>query len=157
MMLRRIETQAPLTEITERGVFEEGGVRQLFCACRGAIRYNGNEFRWAINWPGGWTAMVMFSDKVMVPAHVLVRFLDKEAVLLNIETERYFGLDETGARMWQLATTAANIDAAYQTLLSEYDVDGETLREHLSELLEKLANNGLLTMTPSDVGTTSTI
>jgi hypothetical protein len=157
MMLRRIETQAALAEITERGVFEEGGVRQLFCACRGAIRYNGNELRWAINWPGGWTAMVMFSDKVMVPAHVLVRFLDKEAVLLNIETERYFGLDETGARMWQLATTAASIDAAYQALLNEYDVDGETLREHLSELLEKLADNGLLTMTPSDVGTTSTI
>ena len=99
----------------------------------------------------------MFSDKVSVPAHVLVRFLDKEAVLLNIETERYFGLDETGARMWQLATTSANIDAAYHALLSEYDVDAEMLREHLSELLEKLAENGLLTMTPSDVGTAPTI
>jgi hypothetical protein len=101
--------------------------------------------------------MVMFSDKVSVPGHVLVRFLDKEAVLLNIETERYFGLDETGARMWQLTTTAANIDAAYQALLNEYDVDAQTLREHLSELLEKLADNGLLTVTSSDVGTASTI
>ena len=109
------------------------------------------------NWAGRWAAMVMFSDKVSVPAHVLVRFLDKEAVLLNIETERYFGLDETGARMWQLATTSANIDAAYQALLSEYDVDAEMLREHLNELLEKLAENGLLTMTPSDVGTAPTI
>jgi Coenzyme PQQ synthesis protein D (PqqD) len=101
--------------------------------------------------------MVMFSAKVSVPGHVLVRFLDKEAVLLNIETERYFGLDETGARMWQLATTAANIDTAYQALLSEYDVDAQTLREHLSELLEKLADNGLLTVTSSDVGTASAI
>ena len=101
--------------------------------------------------------MVMFGDKVSVPGHVLVRFLDKEAVLLNIETERYFGLDETGARMWQLATTAANIDAAYQALLNEYDVDAQTLREHLSELLEKLADNGLLTVTSSDVGTDSSI
>ena len=101
--------------------------------------------------------MVMFSDKVTVPGHVLVRFLDKEAVLLNIETERYFGLDETGARMWQLATTATNIDAAYQALLNEYDVDAETLREHLSELLEKLVDNGLLITTSSDVGTASAI
>lgn len=101
--------------------------------------------------------MVMFSDKVSVPAHVLVRFLDKEAVLLNIETEHYFGLDETGARMWQLATTATDINAAYQALLDEYDVDPETLRKHFSELLEKLVINGLLTMTSSDVGTTSTI
>lgn len=101
--------------------------------------------------------MVMFSDTVSVPSHVLVRFLDKEAVLLNIETERYFGLDETGARMWQLATTEANIDAAYQALLREYDVDAQTLREHLSELLEKLADNGLLIMNSSNVGTASTI
>src|ERR1700731_388204 len=105
----------------------------------------------------GWSAMVMFGDKVSVPGHVLVRFLDKEAVLLNIETERYFGLDETGARMWQLATTAANIDAAYQALLNEYDVDAQTLREHLSELLEKLADNGLVTVSSSDVGTGSSI
>src|ERR1700686_264529 len=101
--------------------------------------------------------MVLFSDKVSVPAHVLVRFLDKEAVLLNIETERYFGLDETGARMWQLATKAAKIEAAYQALMREYDVDAETLREHLSELLEKLADNGLLVMNSSDVGTASAI
>jgi hypothetical protein len=101
--------------------------------------------------------MVMFSDKVTVPGHVLVRFLDKEAVLLNIETERYFGLDETGARMWQLATTAENIDAAYQKLLSEYDVDAQTLREHLSELMDKLVENGLLTTTSSDVGSASAI
>jgi hypothetical protein len=43
--------------------------------------------------------MVSLADRVTVPAHVLVRVLDKESVLLNIETERYFGLDETGTRM----------------------------------------------------------
>src|ERR1700730_18095309 len=157
MNSRRIETQVPSADTTERGFL---GVRRC-----GRGSYSTHEacysiqwsFSWAINWASGWAAMVMFSDKVSVPSHVLVRFLDKEAVLLNIETERYFGLDEAGARMWQLATTAASIDAAYQALLNEYDVDGETLREHLSELLEKLADNGLLTMTPSDVGTTSTI
>jgi len=28
------------------------------------------------------------------PAHVLVRVLDRESVLLNLETEQYFGLDK---------------------------------------------------------------
>jgi hypothetical protein len=101
--------------------------------------------------------MVSFTDKISVPSHVLVRFLDKESVLLNLETERYFGLDETGTRMWQLATTAPNIEATYRQLLDEYDVDAETLRQNLTELLDKLADNGLLTMTPSDVGTTPAI
>jgi Coenzyme PQQ synthesis protein D (PqqD) len=101
--------------------------------------------------------MISFSDKVSVPAHILVRFLEKEAVLLNLETERYFGLDETGTRMWQLATTAPNIDTAYRQLLDEYDVGPDTLRENLAELLEKLADSGLLNLTPSDVGTIPTI
>lgn len=101
--------------------------------------------------------MISFSDRVAVPTHVLVRILDKEAVLLNLETERYFGLDETGTRMWQVATIAPNIDTAYRQLLDEYDVDPDTLRENLAELIEKLADSGLLSLTSCDVGTAPTI
>jgi hypothetical protein len=101
--------------------------------------------------------MISFKDKVTVPSHVLVRLLDKEAVLLNLESERYFGLDETGTRMWELTTAAPTIQTAYEQLLDEYDVEADTLRENLSELLDKLTENGLLTLTSSDVGTASTI
>jgi len=45
-------------------------------------------------------------------------FLDKESVLLNIETERYFGLDETGTRMWQLVTAAPKIESGLSTSCS---------------------------------------
>ena len=34
--------------------------------------------------------MIVFTDRVVVPAHVMVRFLDNESVFLNLETERYF-------------------------------------------------------------------
>jgi hypothetical protein len=101
--------------------------------------------------------MVSLADRVTVPAHVLVRFLDKESVLLNIETERYFGLDETGTRMWQLVTVAPSVDAAYARLLDEYDVEAELLRTDLTELLTRLVENGLLEITSSNVGTSSTV
>lgn len=101
--------------------------------------------------------MVSLTDRVVVPSHVLVRFLDKESVLLNIETERYFGLDETGTRMWQLVTAAPKIELAYQQLLEEYDVEPGLLRESLTDLLGRLVENGLLEVVPSDVGTASTI
>ena len=101
--------------------------------------------------------MVSLMDRVVVPSHVLVRFLDKESVLLNIETERYFGLDETGTRMWQLATVAPRIEVAYQQLLEEYDVDPGLLRQNLTDLLSRLVENGLLQVTSSDVGTSSTV
>jgi len=96
--------------------------------------------------------MVAFSGRTAVPQHVLVRILDRESVLLNLDTEVYFGLDETGTRMWQLVTTSPNIDAAYQELLAEFDVEPELLRTNLTELLVRLVENGLLLVLPADVG-----
>ncbi len=101
--------------------------------------------------------MVTFSDRADAPAHVLVRLLDRESVLLNLETERYFGLDETGTRMWQLATTSPNIEAAYREMLAEYDVEPELLRNHLSELLGQLVEHGLLQVLPADAGKTAAL
>jgi hypothetical protein len=101
--------------------------------------------------------MVSFADRAELLPHVLVRFLDKESVLLNFETERYFGLDETGTRMWQVVTTAPNIDAAYQELQNEFDVESELLRLHFTELLGRLVDNGLLQIQPADVGTASAV
>jgi len=96
---------------------------------------------------------VSFTERATAPAHVLVRFLDRESVLLNLETEQYFGLDETGTRMWQLVTVSPNIDAAYEELLAEFDVEPELLRSNLTELLGQLVENGLLQVLPADVGT----
>jgi hypothetical protein len=97
--------------------------------------------------------MVAFSDRVVVPAHVLVRHLDGETVLLNLETEKYFGLDATGTRMWEFVTHLPSIEAAYGKLWEEFEVEPEVLRKHLAELLGQLVENGLLKVLPADVGT----
>ncbi|HEY2460015.1 MAG TPA: PqqD family protein [Candidatus Acidoferrum sp.] len=97
--------------------------------------------------------MVSFADRVVVPPHVLFRLLDKESVLLNLETERYFGLDETGTRMWELLTNSANIESAYRQLLAEFDVEPELLRANLTELLGRLMEGGLLQVTPANLET----
>lgn len=97
--------------------------------------------------------MVTFSNRVSVPAHVLVRHLDGETVLLNIETEKYFGLDATGTRMWELVTHSTSIEAAFGKLAEEFDVEPTVLHEHLSDLLKQLVENGLLKVLPADVET----
>jgi len=101
--------------------------------------------------------MVNASNRVVVPRHVLVRHLDGESVLLNLESERYFGLDATGTRMWELVTTEPNVGAAFEKLLAEFDVEPEPLRSHMNELLSGLVENGLLQVLPLDVGTASTL
>ena len=79
-----------------------------------------------------------------MPAHVLVRFLDRECVLLNLETEQYFGLDETGTRMWQLVTASPSIDVAFHELLAEFEVEPELLRSNLTDLLGRLIRHGIM-------------
>jgi hypothetical protein len=99
----------------------------------------------------------LFGNRAIVPVHVLVRQLDGECVLLNLESERYFGLDETGTRMLELVRTSSSIDAAYEKLLEEFEVEPPLLLEHLNELLNRLVENGLLQLLPADVGTTPTL
>ncbi len=101
--------------------------------------------------------MVSFLDRATMPAHVLVRFLDRESVLLNLETEQYFGLDETGTRMWQLVTASPSIDVAFHELLAEFEVEPELLRSNLTDLLGRLIESGLLQVHPANVGTVSAI
>jgi hypothetical protein len=78
------------------------------------------------------------------PEDVLVRPLGAEAVLLNLASESYFGLDEMGTRMWEALLGEASIEAAYRNLSEEFDVSPERLREDLSRLVDSLVDAGLL-------------
>jgi hypothetical protein len=85
-----------------------------------------------------------FTKRAVVPTQVMFRELEGESVLLNIETETYFGLDDVGTRMWRQLTESPSIQLAYDALLSEYDVTPDTLKKDLGSLLEELFENGLI-------------
>jgi hypothetical protein len=88
--------------------------------------------------------MISFDQRFVVPRNVLVREVDGEAVILNVESERYFGLDDIGTRMWSVLTSAGSAQEAYDRLLTMYDIDPETLRQDLTELIETLMAHHLL-------------
>jgi hypothetical protein len=90
---------------------------------------------------------IAFTDRVTVPEDVLISGLQGESVILNLDSERYFGLDEVGTRMMSVLTTADSIQAAYETLLQEYDVEGEVLRQDMTAIIEKLVEQGLVEIT----------
>jgi hypothetical protein len=82
--------------------------------------------------------------RVTQPEDVLVRKLDGESVLLNLDREAYYGLDAIGTRMWSALTTAPSIEDAFESLLAEYEVEPETLRTDLTRLVSSLAEAGLI-------------
>lgn len=91
---------------------------------------------------------ISFSDRVAIPDDVLISNLQEESVILNLESERYFGLDSIGTRILTVLTTSESIEAAHQKLLSEYDVDAQVLRDDLIVLIENLAEKGLIRINP---------
>ncbi len=90
---------------------------------------------------------ISFQDRAKIPDDVLLSGLQDESVILNLVNERYYGLEEVGTRMLSVLTSSASIESAYQTLLSEYEVEPERLRQDLEELLEQLLREGLVEIT----------
>jgi hypothetical protein len=82
--------------------------------------------------------------RATVPERVLVRVLGEESVLLNLESESYFGLDAVGTHMWNVISSAPNLAAALEELAGEYEVERDDLRRDLSSLVRELADAGLV-------------
>ena len=85
--------------------------------------------------------------QVEISPEALFQELEGETVLLNLQNERYYGLDDVGTRMWQLLAENGDVAAALAQLLKEYDVDAARLEADLATLIGRLAEAGLLTVT----------
>ena len=87
---------------------------------------------------------VSLPENIIFSPDVLFRELDGEGVLLDLETEQYYTLDDIGVRMWQLLHEHNEVDLVIAPLLDEYDVDEATLRQDLAELIARLSEAGLV-------------
>lgn len=67
-----------------------------------------------------------------------------ETVLLNLNTASYFSLNEIGTRMWDLATTSATLEDAYQVLLDEYDVEPDVLHADFIQIIQQCLEHQLI-------------
>jgi hypothetical protein len=70
-----------------------------------------------------------------------------EAVILHIDRGIYFGLDEIGARVWEMIQKPKKISAVLDTLLEEYQVSSDRCEDDLLTLISSLANEGLVMVT----------
>jgi hypothetical protein len=90
---------------------------------------------------------ISFSDRVTVPDDVLISHLQEESVILNLDSDSYYGLDDVGTRFLSVLTTSDSIETAYELLRDEYNVDPQVLRTDLLALIESLIDKGLLIRT----------
>ena len=67
-----------------------------------------------------------------------------EAVILNLNSGVYFGLNEVGARIWNLLQEQTTANDIQSVLLEEYEVEPEQLHSDTLALVQELASVGLV-------------
>jgi hypothetical protein len=85
---------------------------------------------------------------VTLSADVIFRDLEGEAVLLDLASGRYFGLNPVGTRVWTLLASGATVDAAIAALAAEFDADAGQIARDVEALLTEMIARGLVTAAP---------
>ena len=67
-----------------------------------------------------------------------------EAVILNLRSGVYYGLNEVGNRTWNLIQKPKTVKGIKNTLLEEYEVEPESCEHDLLVLLQDLEAAGLI-------------
>ncbi len=75
---------------------------------------------------------------------VLRRSAGVETVLLDLDSEEFYGLDGVGARVFDLLEQPSRLDDVIDTVLAEYDVDRKTLATDVTALVAELLEKKLL-------------
>ena len=72
--------------------------------------------------------------------------LGEEFVILNLKTGTYYGLEEVGARIWNIIQEPQTVQTIRSELLKEYEVDKDRCHKDLMNVLRKLEGEGLITI-----------
>ena len=83
---------------------------------------------------------------IAVSPQVISQEVAGETVMLDLESECYFGLDTVGTRVWQLIRDNGELRTIYNTLLAEYEVEESRLHADLETLLTQACAQGLITL-----------
>ena len=74
----------------------------------------------------------------------IARRVDDEVVILNVETGRYFALNETGAAIWDRLEKDCTVTELVAVVVAAYDVDEQQATGDVEDLVRHLADAGLV-------------
>lgn len=84
-------------------------------------------------------------DRFTLSPDVKVNILDGEAVLLDLQTGAYFGLNKVGAHIWQMYGEGQSVQQAIESVCQRFEVEAARAEQDARALTEKLVERGLLT------------
>jgi hypothetical protein len=84
------------------------------------------------------------SSVIQVAPHQVACELNGQAVILNTESNIYYGLDDVGARIWSLIQQPCAFGQICEALMGEYEVDSQACERDTNDLIRKMAEAGLV-------------
>ncbi len=87
----------------------------------------------------------MLNQKITPHSDVIATELEnREAVLLHLNTKKYYSLNVTGFRIWQLLDTGRTPVEICSAIQTEFDVTDEKARESVLKIVAELKNEQLV-------------
>ncbi len=75
---------------------------------------------------------------------IIFRDLDDEVIIMDTNSGRYSGLNETGARIWTMIAESCNIRTIIETLCREYNANETLVMNETREFIQNLLAQELI-------------
>lgn len=69
-----------------------------------------------------------------------------EIMMMSAEHGKYIGVNEVGARIWELIETPRDAATVYAELLREFEVSPETCKAEVDSFLAEMARHGAIAL-----------
>jgi hypothetical protein len=89
---------------------------------------------------------ISLESVVAINNDAVSRELEGEAVILNLESGTYFGLNEVGTRIWTLIQGHGSLRKVFDVMQEEYDVSPQELETDILQLVDQLRSKGLVSL-----------
>jgi hypothetical protein len=77
-------------------------------------------------------------------ASVLTAEIDKQIVMMDIDSGRYLGLDDIGSVIWKRLETPRTLGDLVDCLVEDYDAERAVIAQDVRELLKEMATQGIV-------------
>ena len=87
---------------------------------------------------------IRMEDRVRRAEHQVSSKLGEEIAILNLKSSLYFGLENTGAVIWEAISQPKQVAEICEAVTSQFDVSEERCQLDVIQLLEELAKAELI-------------
>jgi hypothetical protein len=78
------------------------------------------------------------------PPTIVSRSVGGETVLVDLDSERYYSVNQTGSLIWAELSAGRSTAQALERIMTEFNIGSDVARQDLDELVAALVAAGLL-------------